>query len=355
MAGEGRREKLSAAAAQVFHLKATGGMTRHKNQECPLKQLLVLTSLITFLMLSGSVSIVDAGSSPGQSLQTSTWTIVAIDEKNGDVGVAGASCVPNTYVDAVAALVPGKGAAATQAGFAMENRNRVFLLLQEGYSADEIIRQAINPNADSQIEHRQYGVITMSNGSVEAEAFTGSENPDWSGSQQDIGMGVTVQGNFLVSEAVVTNAMEAFRSESNSGENSLPDRLMRALEAGSAAGGDARCNNDQVEQTASTAFILVARGDQEPYAARAIGITDMGTTEAPWLALSVKESRFGPNPIIELRNRYEVWRDENLINENTFAIHPLAYIAAALVLLVVVALARRSMKQEQVQNSSENS
>ena len=60
-----------------------------------------------------------------------TWSVVGVDPETGDVGVAVASCVPR-HGDAVAALVPGKGAAATQAGFDVRNRNRVFELLQEG-------------------------------------------------------------------------------------------------------------------------------------------------------------------------------------------------------------------------------
>jgi hypothetical protein len=61
-------------------------------------------------------------------------------------------------------------------------------------------------------------------------------------------------------------------------------------------------------QTAATAFILVARGGDQPYAARNLGITDMGTLNAPWLAISVVKAMFGSNPLIELRERYDAWR-----------------------------------------------
>ncbi len=311
-----------------------------------------LISVATFLVLSLAVSITNTHSSLGQSLQTNTWTIVAVDAATGNVGVAGASCVPDMHVDGVAALVPGKGAAATQAFFTLENRNRVFQLLQAGVLADEIIRQVSDPIADSRVEDRQYGVITISNGSISAKAFTGSNNPEWSGTQQDIGMSVTIQGNTLVSEAVVSNALQAFRSDSNLDHNTLPDRLMRALEAGSAAGGDSRCNNDQVEQTAATAFILVARGIDEPYATSRFGVTDMGTTDAPWLAISATESRFGPNPLIELRTLYNVWREENLASTNTSHVNPLIYAVVATIVFVLVVIAGIWVKRKQSQNSS---
>ncbi len=320
------------------------------NRDSLSKKSAFLISSATFLVLSLAVSITDTHSSLGQSLQTNTWTIVAVDETTGDVGVAGASCVPNTHADALAALVPGRGAAATQAQFTLENRNRVFQLLQAGVSADEIIRQVSDPNADSRVEDRQYGVVTIGNGSIRAKAFTGSINPEWSGTQQDIGMGVTIQGNTLVSEAVVSNALQAFRSDSNLDQNTLPDRLMRALEAGSAAGGDSRCNNDQVEQTAATAFILVARGRDEPYATRRIGITDMGTTDAPWLAISATESRFGPNPLIELRNLYDVWREENLASTETSPVDPSTYAVVAIIVFVVVVIAGSWVMRKQSQN-----
>ena len=65
------------------------------------------------------------------TLDMTTWSVAAIDPATGDVGVAGASCVP-THADALAALVPGKGAGATQAAFDVDNRNVVYAAIQEG-------------------------------------------------------------------------------------------------------------------------------------------------------------------------------------------------------------------------------
>lgn len=240
-----------------------------------------------------------------------TWSIVAVDPATGDVGFAGATCL-DYHIDAIAALVPGKGAAAIQAWGLLKNRNIVFQLLQEGHSAEDIIQHVSAPAYDADVRQRQYGVVTLSDGSVRAAAFTGEWNGDWAGSQQDIGMGVTVQGNILVGEAVVADAMDAFKRRDAHGYNALPDRLMRALEAGSSAGGDRRCNNNWVTQTAATAFILFARGGGQPYAARDFRITDMGTANAPWLAISVVKPKFGSNPLIELRELYDAWR-ENIV------------------------------------------
>ena len=110
---------------------------------------------------------------PGDRLDMTTWSVVGVDPKTGDVGVAMASCVPNTLADALAALVPGKGAAATQAAFDVDNRNKVFAALKEGVPAPEIIRRVADSTTDTRLGSRQYGVVTMSGGQVQTAGFTG--------------------------------------------------------------------------------------------------------------------------------------------------------------------------------------
>jgi uncharacterized Ntn-hydrolase superfamily protein len=243
----------------------------------------------------------------GKAPRLNTWTIVAADPATGDVGVTGASCVPMP-IDAIAALVPGRGAAATQAFFDLDNRNKVYELLRAGESAAQIVKTVSDGSFDSGANDRQYGVVTLRGGKAETAGFTGKNAIAWAGSQQDDSRAVAVQGNILAGPAVVTDAMDAFSTDVPDGRNELADRLMRALEAGSAAGGDVRCNNARVRQTAAAAFILVARGGDAPYAARNIGITDKAKPTAPWLALSVSEREFGPNPVTALRKDYDAWR-----------------------------------------------
>ncbi|MDX1495805.1 MAG: DUF1028 domain-containing protein, partial [Longimicrobiales bacterium] len=240
-------------------------------------------------------------------LDMTTWSIAAMDPASGAVGVAMASCVPETFGDGVAALVPGRGVAAVQASWDLTNRNRVYDLLREGVGAEEIIARVTDPSADGVTSRRQYGVITVRDGVVEIAGFTGDGTSEWAGIHSDLEMAVTAQGNTLVSEAVVANSLEAFLRD-EPGRNTLADRLMRGLEAGSEAGGDVRCNRDGITSTAATAMILVARGDDPPYATVNIGITDQGTAAAPWLALSHTTPREGPNPVTELRRRFDEWR-----------------------------------------------
>ena len=247
---------------------------------------------------------------PVTELDMTTWSIAALDPRTGEVGVAMASCVPETFGDAVTALVPGKGVAATQAAWNLENRIRVFEALKDGVSAQEVIGRVTAPSADPVTSRRQYGVVTMTDGAVQVSGYTGDGTSDWAGIQSDLGMAVTAQGNTLVSEAVVGDALRAFTRDDSGGRNTLSDRLMRALEAGSAAGGDVRCNRDGITSTAATAMILVARGGDEPYATENIGVSDQGTPRAPWLAISATNPREGPNPILEIRRRYDLWRSD---------------------------------------------
>jgi uncharacterized Ntn-hydrolase superfamily protein len=250
-------------------------------------------------------------------MDMTTWSIVGIDPKTGDVGVAVASCVTRQG-DAVAALVPGKGAAATQAGFDIKNRNKVFEAIKQGLTAEEVIAQVTDRKWDSETDRRQYGVLTIHNGFVRAAGFTtptrqgmtvGEDGvPRFAGVMADPSRGVSSQGNTLAGAEVVQRSLDAYRWEDPAGFNLLADRLMRALEAGSIAGGDVRCNQGSVRQTASMAAILVARGSDPAYATENIGMTDAGTNKAPWLNLSVLGERGGDNPLLELRRQYDRWR-----------------------------------------------
>jgi uncharacterized Ntn-hydrolase superfamily protein len=242
------------------------------------------------------------------TLDMTTWSIIAMDPSTGDVGVSMASCVPGSFGDGVGALVPGVGVAAVQAFWDLTNRNRVFEAIQEGLTAHQVVERVTAPEADSMTAQRQYAVITLGDGRVEIAGFTGEGAPDWSGIESDTDMVVSAQGNTLVGEAVVSDALDAFRTDDPRGRDTLADRLMRALEAGSAAGGDVRCNSDGITSTSATAMILVARGGDSPYATENIGMTDQGTDAAPWLAISHHVPLEGPNPIIEVRRRFEDWR-----------------------------------------------
>jgi uncharacterized Ntn-hydrolase superfamily protein len=157
-----------------------------------------------------------------------TFSIVAFDPQRGDVGAA----VQSKYF-AVGAVVPwaraGVGAVATQAAGRAAYGPEILELLARGLEPSEAMERALA--GDERRETRQLGVVDVKG---RAAAFTGSECGEWAG--HVTGAGFAAQGNILAGEAVVTEMARAFEST----EGELAERLVAALEAAQAAGGDRR-------------------------------------------------------------------------------------------------------------------
>lgn len=157
-----------------------------------------------------------------------TFSIVAADPSTGEVG-----CAVQSKYFAVGAVVPwakaGVGAVATQAAGVAAYGPRVLELLEAGASPAAAIERALA--GDDAHETRQLGVVTAAG---EAAAHTGTGCLDWAG--HETGSCFAVQGNILAGPAVVAEMARAFRET----EGVLAHRLVAALEAGQAAGGDRR-------------------------------------------------------------------------------------------------------------------
>jgi uncharacterized Ntn-hydrolase superfamily protein len=157
----------------------------------------------------------------------STFSICGFDPATGELGVA----VQSKYF-AVGAVVlwarAGVGAVATQAGGIAGYGPRLLDRLAEGASPEEAIRLVLE--GDDERETRQLGVVAADG---RAASFTGSGCNAWAG--HDTRPNVAAQGNILAGPDVVAGMVEAF-----GGEGTLAERLVAALEAGQAAGGDVR-------------------------------------------------------------------------------------------------------------------
>lgn len=147
-------------------------------------------------------------------------------------GVAVASKFP--FVGAVVPEVRlGVGAVATQAMARVAYRSVALEALTGGASADEAVTACTTPDGDR--AHRQLGVV-----GVDSQAtFTGDSCMDWAGgvSGRDSTGGYAIQGNILTGPDVVSEMEAAWRASAG---RSLSDRLIAALLAGDAAGGDSR-------------------------------------------------------------------------------------------------------------------
>ena len=157
-----------------------------------------------------------------------TFSIVAADPEPGDWGIAVASKFP-----CVGAVVPwaraGVGAVATQSWANTAFGPEGLALMGRGAAAEEALHLLVE--ADDGREDRQVGLVDPAG---RAATFTGSKCMDWAGGVT--GPGFAAQGNILASEQVVAELARAFAES----EGDLCDRLLVALLAGDAAGGDRR-------------------------------------------------------------------------------------------------------------------
>ena len=124
---------------------------------------------------------------------------------------------------------PHAGAVATQAYANPRYGPDGLALLRQGLAAREVVRRLTD--ADDGRDERQLGVVDAGGG---AATFTGTGCLDWAGGRT--GPGYAAQGNILVSGATVDALAETFEES----DGSLAERLLLALAAAQAAGGDRR-------------------------------------------------------------------------------------------------------------------
>lgn len=172
-----------------------------------------------------------------------TWSIILHDRANGCIGIAVA-----TKFFAVGARVPHiepmKGAVCTQAMTNPLYGRRGLSLIRDGVGAADVVRLLVEP--DSGREHRQLHVLGADG---RFAARTGAECVPWCGHWT--GGDFSVAGNMLAGPEVISETVRVLHERE---KLPLPRRLLAAMKAGEAAGGDKRG-----KQSAA----LVIYGDQE--------------------------------------------------------------------------------------------
>lgn len=134
------------------------------------------------------------------------------------------------------------GAVATQSAANTSFGPRGLDLLAAGLPPEEVTARLVQ--SDSGREHRQFGIVSSVGHS---STYTGSACNTWAGGTT--GSGYAAQGNILTGPEVVDEMVRAFTGSSGP----LADRLLIALSAGQAAGGDSRGQQ-------SAALIVVKAG-----------------------------------------------------------------------------------------------
>jgi len=174
-----------------------------------------------------------------------TFSIVAYDSTTQELGVAVQSRAFSVGM-AVPWAEAGVGAIATQAT-TNESFGPKGLALLRGKKPAAVVLRALLA-ADSGASHRQVGIVDAKGRSA---SHTGKDCNPWAGSRN--GPGYSIQGNILAGEAVVADMERAYLT--TPGE--LAQRMLAALEAGQAAGGDKRGQQ-------SAAILVVRPSDEYP-------------------------------------------------------------------------------------------
>jgi uncharacterized Ntn-hydrolase superfamily protein len=179
--------------------------------------------------------------SPSSDPWFSTFSIIAFDPVTRELGVG----VQSRAFGAGAAVpyaIPGVGAVATQASANRSYGPKAIALLQQGLSPAEVVKRITDedPGRDT----RQVAVIDTKGRSA---VYTGKRVIDRNSDPKDLvhlggyaghvaGANYSVQGNTLASVEVVKAMAAAYEN----GSGTMADRLMDALDAGQAKGGDTR-------------------------------------------------------------------------------------------------------------------
>jgi hypothetical protein len=236
--------------------------------------------------------------------------------------IASATCVDREdqfLMGVQAVVVPGKGVAACQAAVDRTHANQmlVFGELQKGTDPAHIIEML---SRDPAFQTRQFGIVDLQGRSA---GHSGDGNGDVSQDAQGQVPGTeifySIQGNILRPGNVVPNAVRAFLSA----KGALTDRVMAAMEAADASGGDSRCTCPPAPsaetraaipcagRTALVAYILMAEpkdtnGDSHNNGKYRMYLTVAQPGADKGLGQIVPGENL--NPVKTLRARYDAWR-----------------------------------------------
>jgi uncharacterized Ntn-hydrolase superfamily protein len=249
-----------------------------------------------------------------------TWSVVAVDRSTGRVVIASATCVngdDNFLPGVQAVVVPGKGVAACQASVDNTKTNQmlVFRELQRGTDPKAIVDML---SADPAFQSRQFGIVDLQGrGAGHSGLTNGYVSQDMQGQVPGTEIFYSIQGNILRPGEVVPNAVRAFIAT----KGAITDRVMAAMEAADAGGGDSRCSCPAAAadaaapaipcegKTSHVAYILMAEktdtnGDSHNNGQYAMFIR----VSQPGRGANAIVEGENLNPVRTLRLRYDKWR-----------------------------------------------
>jgi hypothetical protein len=249
-----------------------------------------------------------------------TWSVVAVDRATGRIVIASATCVngDDQFLPGVqAVVVPGKGVAACQASVDGTHTNQmlVFNELQKGTDPKAIVELL---SADPAFQSRQFGIVDLQGRRAGHSGLTnGYVAQDVQGQVPGTDVFYSIQGNILRPGEVVPNAVKAFLNT----KGAITDRVMAAMEAADAGGGDSRCacppppadgSTPKIPcdgKTAHVAYILMAEKTDTNGDSHNNGQYTMFLRVAqPDKGANAIHEGENLNPVKTLRLRYDEWR-----------------------------------------------
>jgi hypothetical protein len=242
-----------------------------------------------------------------------TWSIVVVNTATGEVAVGTATCLTSFDIQkGVPVIVPGVGAGASQSLLDSGGINRKIIQrgLIVGLTPDQILQQLSLING---YQARQFGIVNLVDTPV---TFTGNNASAAKGGVAGVvgDLRYAIQGNILTGSAVWLEAEKALVQT----PGDLSQRLMAAMEAARAMGGDGRCSCSPAAPTscgappvsgftksAHCAFVGVARiGDSLGLCNATTGCADGDY----FLELNYFGGTNDPDPVLVLQGMYDAWR-----------------------------------------------
>lgn len=243
-----------------------------------------------------------------------TWSIILADWRTKEIVIGSATCIQGNNLKRITpVLLVDIGGATAQAAVDGTPTNRLIIWngFLNGLSPEEILAELAQ--SDPGHQSRQYGIVDTQGRPL---TFSGSQDGAWAGGVVgQVGtIAYAIQGNVLTGEPVVAMAEAAVINT----PGGLPEKMMAAMEAARAMGGDGRCscasNNptgcgappDDFDKSAHIGFMTGSRrGDVDGTCGDSPGCAH----GVYYMDLNVKNQHtVDPDPVFQLQQLFEDWR-----------------------------------------------